>query len=735
MAIISNKEKQKEGLKMPESDGAIMAAPQGSDDEVSEDNSADLREALGTAGNGSGAGLLGDDDDLFGGFDPNDEDDVEADRLNDPSIAHLDEPPILGGRGRDTNLFGNRASSPIGRAISPRLYAQASQFPTCTQLRIWKWENGIPVGLGAIDAMATEEDLVREYFEAMPRKGEGRCQFKMRPIDLNGNEMGQEVSMIISEHHAAIQKIRRMKEYENTDVAGSPFAPGVEYVTESDTSGKMAEEMSRMFERMMDKQDARTRALEDALEAERDRMREQDYERARERVDLATNAAQGVQVLTERMMEDESRRSSAAMQMQQNQSQTLITTLTSIFAQQQTMMQGQAEAQRRADQIRLEQERQRAERERIEAEERRHRERLELEERRRREREESERRMREEREYVERKLQKEHKEMELRMQREREEAKLRMEREKEERNARERWLQEERRRREETGREDAKARELERQRQHERMLKDAEISAQRDREHAERMMILSRQEMQGKAMGGLTDLLPKAAGFLQTMGVEPQELVQRIFAPPAPEEERGSAWSETIPKLLGVAGEVASAAIRAKNGVPPAIGAAPPYAAIEEYPEIPQINDEIYKQHAEKQRKPEPIITPPPPAVDVPEGGAVHISRTSLGSQIQTPSNSVLAGQAGLSLPDQKAARTALLGLMKQLANSDKATWEEIITAGLMQQPSIYTYIQAVSVLKALEETQAPQRLIADVIEALKQSTLIPNDLNYGDNR
>ena len=237
-------------------------------------------------------------------------------------------------------------------------------------------------------------------------------------------------------------------------------------------------------------------------------------------------------------------------------------------------------------------------------------------------------------------------------------------------------------------------------------------------------------------MGGLTDLLPKAAGFLQSMGVEPQELVQRIFAPPAPEEDKPSAWSDTIPKLLGVAGEVASAAIRAKNGVPPAIGAAPPYAGIEEYPELPEINDDIYKQHSERQKqsRPSPIITPPP-ASEVPAGEAVHISQTGLGGQSQMPSSPSLAAQAGLSLSDQKEARKGVLTLMQALAHAEKSKWEELITAGLMQQPSIYQYIQAVSVGKALGETGAPSQLVADVIAALKQSTLIPSDINYGDNQ
>ncbi len=39
---------------------------------------------------------------------------------------------------------------------------------------------------------------------------------------------------------------------------------------------------------------------------ERERVREEEKQRAQERIDLATNAAQGVQALTERAMKDES---------------------------------------------------------------------------------------------------------------------------------------------------------------------------------------------------------------------------------------------------------------------------------------------------------------------------------------------------------------------------------------------------------------------------------------------
>lgn len=719
-------------------DDLELPAPAGADDDISLDESDDLRIALGTDKEPQPLDDDHDDpDDLFAAFDPDADEDVEADRLNDPSIAHLDEPPILGGRGRDTSLFGQRASTPIGRAMSPKLYAQASQFPTCSQLRIWKWQNGVPVGLGAIDASATEEDMVREYYDAMPKKGEDRCQFKMRPIDINGQEMGQEVTIVISEHHTAIQKLRRMKAAEREEeLLGRGYNrhddPSVEYVEQPDPSAAMAAEMSTMMQRMMQTSDARVRALEEALQEERDRMRQQEYERAQERVDLATNAAQGVQVITQRLMDDESRRANQAMKAQQEQSQTLMTTLTSIFAQQQAMMNAQAESQRRADQFRLEQERQRAERERIDAEERRRREQLELEERRRRERDEYERKMREEREYTERKLMKEQKDMEMRMQREREEMQMRMQREKEEREARDRWFAEERLRRESIMSAEIREREADRQRQHERMVREAELSSQRDREHAERMMILSKQEMSSKAMGGLTELLPKATGFLASMGIEPKELLQRVLAPPE-EAEKPSAWAETLPKLLGVAGDVASAALRGRGTITPMVGG-PEYMPVESYPELPEINEDIYKQRQELmrqqqvagQRALQTVSTP----VERPEGSAIPLSETGFASAEPPPKSP--AAEAGLSLRQQKVVREALRNLAIALSQTAKDQWQSLIIESIMSNPDIYTYVHAIGAIQAFTETGANAPLVRDVIAELKASPLVPDDLNYG---
>jgi hypothetical protein len=144
-----------------------------------------------------------------------------------------------------------------------------------------------------------------------------------------------------------------------------------------------------MMDRMMRTHDDRHDHLNSALEEERERMRMLRDQTANERIDLATNAAQGVQQITSKLMEEEAKRVQISQRAQAEHSQMLLTTLTSIFSQQQTMMQTQLEAQRRADQFRLEQERERGVKDREDAAEKRRRDQMEYEERRRREKDEN----------------------------------------------------------------------------------------------------------------------------------------------------------------------------------------------------------------------------------------------------------------------------------------------------------------------------------------------------------
>ena len=451
------------------------------------------------------------DEDDFDASEPEEEDgydgeDGAAEGLNDPDVSTLAAPPKIGGgyggaRGRRSEMFGEEADHALGRASSPRLYAQASQFPTCVQLRVWKWENGVPVGLGTIDATSTEEDFVRKFFTAMPRRGEGRAQYRLRPIDIRGQELGQEVTTVISEHHAAIRQMREAEEEEremrmygrgrfrgeDDDRNGGP--PQV--IVEAPQNNDSGEQMSHVVDRMLEVVEARAKALEDSLDMERERLREEESRRAQERIDLATNAAQGVQVITDRLMKDEAQRAERALRAQQEQSQMVLTTITTQFQQSQQMAAQMAEERRRQDEYRLEQERQRSERERRDVEERLRREREEYESKRAREREEAEIRLRAERDEAQRKFDQQKMELEMRLQSERAELERKEKREKEERDARERWFAEERARREEREAREMKEREetrLRREMLEREYLERKEKSERDDRERRDAIM-------------------------------------------------------------------------------------------------------------------------------------------------------------------------------------------------------------------------------------------------------
>jgi di/tripeptidase len=138
----------------------------------------------------------------------------------------------------------------------------------------------------------------------MPRRGEGRAQFKLRPIDIRGHELGQEVTTVISEHHAAIRRMREAEEeeremrlygragrYGRGDDNGNGGQPQV--IVEAPPSSDGTEHMGHAMDRMLDVVESRAKALEEALEMERSRVRDEEKQRAQERIDLATNAAAG----------------------------------------------------------------------------------------------------------------------------------------------------------------------------------------------------------------------------------------------------------------------------------------------------------------------------------------------------------------------------------------------------------------------------------------------------------
>jgi hypothetical protein len=80
----------------------------------------------------------------------------------------------------------------------------------------------------------------------------------------------------------------------------------------------------------------------------------------------------------------------------------------------------------------------------------------------------------------------------------------------------------------------------------------------------------------------------------------------------------------------------------------------------------------------------------------------------------------------------QRAARSGIRDLVQKLGSSKREQWESVITVALMQNAAIYDYIQVVSVAYALNEAGASEDFADQIIEALLDSPLVPDDLNYG---
>jgi hypothetical protein len=601
-----------------------------------------------------------------------DEDSEEFDpdllEMNDPDVVSLGEPPLIGrrGAGDPSNMFGENADPSMGRASSPLIFASASNFPTCRQLRVWRWENGNPVGIGTIDAQATEEDFVRMFFNAMPRIGEGRQQFRLRPLDDRGKELGKEATITISEHHASLEQMRRIKAAEASPTGQGFSGRGDVIVTPGadPAAAVYAEEMGRMFEQQQEVSARQTRLYEEQLERERAEVRQMERERAEERVKVAERAAGTVETMTNRMMEVDRRRAEEVLASTRNQNDVMLSTLTTVFSQQTAAQREQAERQRLFDEAKAKQDRDFFDRQRLdleqrrqfelkeaelkrqaekdEAEQRRAADREEAEQRRLAERAEWERRQAELKYEAEQRAQREQTELQLKLQqieqdrlrwasdqerRERADREERERRDRAEREERERkeklehdrfdrerqdlLLRAERERQEFERRETLRREELTREESRRReelslSLKQMEVATSRDREHAERMMEIARQEREAAREAGITrEKMEREAreqtdrerdrqhslqvkemelarerdrehaermvqmtraqssgglsGLGDMLGMEAPELLSRIFGGGGGDNEGG--WAESIPKVLSAIADLGKVAM------------------------------------------------------------------------------------------------------------------------------------------------------------------------------
>jgi hypothetical protein len=296
-------------------------------------------------------------------IDDYDEDlDPDLSDMNNPDMDTLPPPPLLGSGSNSSDMFGQPAET-YGRAASPKLWSQALQFPQAVQFRVWKYENGIPSALGAISIRASEEDFVRAFYPSMPKKGESRAEFALRPIDLRGNELGKELGKAISEHHVTLRAMREVEEQEHEERldrlggGGGRSGGDVHVHGGGGEGGNMAfEEMGRMFEHAVEAADDRTRMLQDEVSEARERLRADEQSRANERVQTAERATSTVEKMTERLMASDRQRADESMKAAQSHSNLQMQTLQTVFQQQGQVTREGAERQRISDERKAAQE-------------------------------------------------------------------------------------------------------------------------------------------------------------------------------------------------------------------------------------------------------------------------------------------------------------------------------------------------------------------------------------------
>ena len=604
--------------------------------------------------------------------------------LNDPrreNLSQYEPSPVTGGMSSGSGgFYGGDEGQVIGRPVTPKIWANAQLHPSVVQLRVWKKTNGVPVLIGTIDAHATEEEFIRTFFDVMPAPGEGQAVFVVRPVDREGREIREEVTLPpISEYHTILKAMRTSR--------AAAAAAGIS-VTPYMPAPALPPELLKLVERAQEAADARTRIMEEELRSARDLAIKAQEQAAQERIDLASRTAMSVEAITERMMKQESERTQKALDAEKLRADQQQTALTSMFTQMQVMMQQAQEREREAFDRRL--------------------------------REDESRREREQREY-ERRMTEGQREAEAKREREREEweRKPRVEKDEAERRERER--------------------EAERTRQHDLRMREMETSAQRDREHAERMIELTKMREKGESIEGTIEKTTKVLGML---GVNPVDLISKVMGKKGDDDEEGGGAAgvmAAIAPLLGegakVLGEVMKANVQAKAqqarmmggpmGLPPGYGAPPPQGY---YPQPPMLPAPAPMQ----QQPPQPSFSVPMPSQ---QAAPAPIAAAEMGGVMPAQPPVPVGPQSSLPLAVQRSARGALRSLVKNLRGTPREGWEDAITFAIASELSIYQYVAEVSVRAALLEAGADEAFSAQIIESLRASDKVPSDLPYGDGR
>jgi len=253
---------------------------------------------------------------------------AEAAMLNDPSMESLHTSPPIGSHSPGYGVHESRSSSwapSVGRPVSPPLWEHAAAMPEVQQLAVWLEIEGRPEYIGRIGARSGLDEFVTKFRSALVHEGQPTGgEFICRPLDSAGRPHGSEFRKRVSSHHPLLRAGQ-------VDSGAPAFAPQpmIPAIVE-ETLRLQREEISQM---------------RSEIQAERERIALERSDVAQERVALASNAASGVQAVSERMMQADAERQRESL-----------TTLTSIFSSQMTMQQNAAEERQREHERALERE-------------------------------------------------------------------------------------------------------------------------------------------------------------------------------------------------------------------------------------------------------------------------------------------------------------------------------------------------------------------------------------------
>jgi hypothetical protein len=89
------------------------------------------------------------------------------------------------------------------------------------------------------------------------------------------------------------------------------------------------------------------------------------------------------------------------------------------------------------------------------------------------------------------------------------------------------------------------------------------------------------------------------------------------------------------------------------------------------------------------------------------------------------------AADAGLPMQTQRKARKALRALVRKISTTKEEDWFGVIASAIQNEIGIYHYVKAVTVKAALVEAGADDELSGRVVESMRKSGMIPDDVPY----